>query len=106
MRFLHETIYLSDLNFNDEDCVTYLDNLLSKFGYRSLDEFVEQNSPRYCLEIDPRSGKPDRNGSPDYIVDLWLLASLIAESHEGGILVDPMKADEWVRRITGGEIEY
>lgn len=106
VRFLHETIYLSDLNFNDEDCIAYLDNLLSGFGYEGLDDFVEQNSPRYNLETDPHTGKPDRNGSPDYVVDMHLLASLILESHEGGILTSAEKADEWVNRLTGGEIEW
>lgn len=106
VRFLHETLYLSDLDFNDEDHIDYLDNLLSWFGYDGLDSFVEQNSTRYKLENDPRTGKPDRNGSPDYVVDLWLLASLIAEYHEGGILTSPEKADEWVNRLTDGNVEW
>lgn len=106
MRFLHETIYLSDFNFNDEDCVSYLDELLKGFGYDGLDDFVEQNSPYYCLELDPRTGKPDRVGSPDYIVDMQLLASLILESHDGGILTTPEKADEWVKNLTGDNVEW
>lgn len=105
-RFLHGTVYLSDLDFNDEDHLAYLDTLLGDFGYEGLDDFVEQNSTRYKLDTDPRTGKPDRNKSPDYVVDLALLASLIVESLEGGILTSAAKADDWVDKITHGNIEW
>lgn len=95
--FFHGVISVQDYL----EAESALNELLNGFGYADLDAFVKENSPddNWVYGAD---GKLDRENSPSYIIDIQLLASLIAESlFYEGIRMPRKKAKELVKRYTG-----
>lgn len=104
VRFLHDVIYLDDYLEEHRAAPERLDDILSGFGYKGLDGFVDQNAPGHTNFERMEKETLDRSNDPAYIIDLPLLASLICESREG----EPMAADQasrLVQRITGLDLK-
>lgn len=96
---LHEVIFIDDyLHASGRKTV---DEILKGFGYADLDDLVEQTSDSYDDWVRNPDGSVNVAQSPSYVVDLRLLASLICESHDGGIVMTEEEALSEIKRITG-----
>lgn len=94
VKVLHEII------FPDDYPVDALDDILSGFGYDSLDDFVKKNATSDEWLYLP-DGSLDRENSPAYIIDWAQLAYLICEYHDDGIPMDKKSAAALLLRYTG-----
>lgn len=102
--FVHQVIFMDEY---DEQALT---EILSGFGYKSLDAFVcEVNH----ADVDPagfvvrRNGSIDREASPSWWIDYMLLASLMAEHFDGRKLLAEIAdrlADSIVRKAPDAAI--
>lgn len=102
--FRHDVVFVNDYLTTYEKDKTYLDGILNGFGYKNLDDFVEQNSPVAIKPIIKENGDIDRVNTPTYIVDIRLLASLIFEGR-GGDAISPELAAELVKSLTGNDVQ-
>lgn len=80
-----------------------LNYILDATGYKDIDDFVKQNatSDEWVNNTD---GTLDRENSPSYVIDLFLLASIIAEfnlNDDNCFVMTEEAALDFVRRKTG-----
>lgn len=90
--WLHGVVYVDDYLRTYERAPERLDSILSGFGYNNLDDFCRQTAPERA------------ETSPEYVVELPLLASLLCESlNSQEYLHSEVAADE-VKRIVGKDV--
>lgn len=100
-RFSHMAVFIDDY-INSESGIAELDRILPGFGYEDLTDFVNQTGAKQFRKPKDASKVLDwiRN-DPDYVIDMWLLVSLICESHESGILMSAKEALDRTEQLTG-----
>ena len=104
VQFRHDVVFVDDFLSTYESDKTFLDGILKGFGYDNLDDFVSQNSPVPIKPVFKENGDIDRENTPNYIVDIRLLASLIFENR-GGDPIAPALAAELTERLTGNNVQ-
>lgn len=109
VEYSHEVIFVDEYLSNTAGLAA-LDEILRGFGYDGLDDFVMQNAT--TNEFIYKDGVLDRENSPAYIVDLFLLVSLIAEirgsdpNNPSNILMRMEDAIAMVKAVTGVNFQY
>lgn len=106
IEWLHGVVFIDDYLATHAKDPARLDSLLAGFGYYNLDDFVCQCNPNTeALAKRIAIGDIDRANDPDYIIDLPLLASLIAESWCDSEFLPAETAKFEYRRITGKDCD-
>lgn len=81
--FSHGVVFVDD--FLSKAGLGQMDEILKGFGYNGLDGFVKDVAGDRVGWLYLPNGQVDRMNSPGYIIDIWLLASLLVESMEDSI---------------------
>lgn len=100
-RFSHMVIFIDDY-INSESGIVELDKILPGFGYEDLTDFVNQTGAKqFRKPKDVNEVLGWIRNDPEYIIDLWLLVSLICESREAGITMSIKEALDRTEQLTG-----